>query len=271
MKKRLLFLFIIFISINSFCQTKVEQDSIPISKGEVRSNNEQLNNYLELDKTFQINTNIGSQIPIYQPIIQNDQRALDLEFPRPVYYEGPVYDDNPVNPHNPFVHDYAYYAYYGLSDRAFMTTSSVWETYPALGAIASVDAQFGYQPTGWLVMSGGPYVSKYNVNGMAYNDFGANGSLKFILTDRVRINTFGQYSVYGKSNRIGVPMSGMYPQSYYGGGLELKITDSFGVEGGVIRELNPMTGKWTNRPYVTPVFYSNKKKKISVSTSVEAW
>lgn len=271
MKKNLLLLFLIIISLKSYCQTETVKDSLTIFNRESKLKNEQLNNYLQSDQPININTKISTEIPIYQPIVKDNQVALDLEFPPPVYYNGPIYEDNPVNPHNPYVHDYGYYAFYGLSDNAFMTTSSVRQTYPALGSMVSVGAQFGYQPTSWLIMSGGPYASKYNVNGMPYNDMGANASLKFILHDRIRVNTFGQYSVYGKSNRIGVPTSGMYPQSYYGGGLEFKITDSFGIESGIIRELNPMTGKWTNRPYVTPVFYNNKKKKVSVSTSLEAW
>ena len=108
----------------------------------------------------------------------------------------------------------------------------------------------------WLVVSAGPYGAKYNLFGATYNDVGVNGAVKFILHDRIRLNGYGQYSVNGDRNGVAGPLMNMYPQTYYGGTIEVKITKNFGIEGGVIRELNPFNGKWVNRPYFAPVFYT---------------
>ena len=44
-------------------------------------------------------------------------------------------------------------------------------------------------------------------------------------------------------------------QNSYGGTLEFKISDSFGIEAGAEREFNPMTRKWETHPIIMPVFY----------------
>ena len=44
-------------------------------------------------------------------------------------------------------------------------------------------------------------------------------------------------------------------QNSYGGTLEFKISDSFGIEAGAEREFNPMTRKWEPHPIIMPVFY----------------
>ena len=106
-----------------------------------------------------------------------------------------------------------------------------------------------------MYVSGGPYASKYSTYSADFNDFGASGSMKFIVTDRVRFNAYGQYSINADRNRIGGPLMGMYPHTYYGGTMEFKISDKFGIEAGMIRELNPFTCKWENKPIIAPVFY----------------
>ena len=45
-------------------------------------------------------------------------------------------------------------------------------------------------------------------------------------------------------------------QRYYGGTIEVKITDRFGLEGGMERHLDPFSGKWKNTPVIRPVFYA---------------
>jgi hypothetical protein len=47
----------------------------------------------------------------------------------------------------------------------------------------------------------------------------------------------------------------MYPQTSYGGSVEFKVTDSWGVMTGMEREFDPFRGKWVNRPFIFPVFY----------------
>lgn len=43
------------------------------------------------------------------------------------------------------------------------------------------------------------------------------------------------------------------PNTNYGGAAEFKINNNVSVQGGVKRELNPMSGKWRNVPFLSPV------------------
>ncbi len=160
----------------------------------------------------------------------------------------------------PFIYDYGLYTYRELSRKLYITSASEQKTYPTMGTVRMINGSLNYDLTNWLTISGGTYMSKYSMHGNLYRDIGANGAMRFYIGDRVRINTFGQYSVYGKSNGVGHYESGMFPQTHYGGSLEYKVNDKFGVEAGVVRELDPFSGKWKNRPYAAPVFYYGKKR-----------
>ena len=81
--------------------------------------------------------------------------------------------------------------------------------------------------------------------------FGVNGMLSYHATDRLVFNVFGNYHT-GYS-------SGM--QSYrYGASVTTDMTEKFGLEVGMQRAYNPMTGRWENIPIVTPYFKLNKTK-----------
>lgn len=247
----LIFLFII-VSHSVFCQTEVVKDSLPSLKIERSIANESLDNYLQIDNS--VNSLANQAFPDYTPYVKENKSLFELDIPPVTLYKGPLIDDNPIISRFPFVNDYSFFNVTPLSRRAWISTMARQNTYPTLGAVRSVYAQFNYKVTDWLIFSGGTYGAKYNLYGGHYNDFGTTGAMKFILHDRIRINGYGQYSVNAKSNGVGNTM-GMFPQTYYGGTLEFKVTEKFGVEGGVIRELNPLNGKWVNRPYIAPVFY----------------
>lgn len=236
------------VSFSLYGQTEITKDSVPAFK---------LN-----DKVFDrslIDTDsapiLNLELPDYRPQLKTESKPLDLDLPRVTYYNIPLINTNPINKAYPFVNDYSFYSGRTLSDRSWLATSSVQNSYPSLGSLRSVHFQLNYKPLNWLAVSGGAYGAKYHLFGNNYNDAGLTGAVKFILHDRIRINGYAQYSALGAKNGVGAPMMGMYPQSHYGGTLEVKITQKFGVEGGVIRELNPFNGKWVNRPYIAPVFY----------------
>jgi hypothetical protein len=172
----------------------------------------------------------------------------------PPYYTGPGenYDKIPTN--YILENNYAYHTFTPLSNRAWLATSSELQVYPGLGANTSIGAMLSYQLSDRWIITGGPYLSKYSVNLNQFNDMGLDGQLKFIAHDRIRFNVFGSYSFFGKQNGIG-NYPGMYPQSSYGGTVEFKLTEKFGVETGILRQLDPVSGRWKNIPIVRPVFY----------------
>ncbi|MBB4036116.1 hypothetical protein GGR21_002017 [Dysgonomonas hofstadii] len=260
--KNLIFIMLV-VSIPFYAQTQKEEtpkDSLPPLKKENLKLNEKLDYYLKLDnepdKKLEKNNIFNSDIPEFEPLQKNEskKKEFDPKLPPLDIYTGPPLESNTFS-RNPFINDYRFNSGMDISYNAWLSTSSMQNTYPSLGAVRMLNANFNYQPLDWLVISGGPYAAKYNLMGNSYNDIGANGNLKFILHDRIRLNTYGQYSVYGDKNMIHGPMMNMFPQTYYGGSIEVKITEKFGVEGGIIRELNPFNGKWENRPFFAPVFY----------------
>jgi hypothetical protein len=251
--KNLIFVLLLSASIAAHSQNEMPKDSFPpLKKGSLKVN-ERLSNYLKLDISG--NKSAMTRYDLYQPIQKEDLKEINLNLPPLDVYTGPPIESNSFT-HYPFADDYSYYSGMYVSDGVWLTSSSARQTYPTIGAVRTVNMRFNYRPADWLVISGGPYASKYALYGANYNDIGAGGSMKFILHDRVRLNGYGQYSARGKHNGVGGPMMGMYPQTYYGGTIELKISGKFGIEGGIIRELNPFNGKWVNRLYIAPVFYS---------------
>lgn len=253
--KNLVFILLLAISATAYSQTENPFDSIkPLKKESIRQN-EKLDMYLDLDATTTQNDLSVSKTIIYEPLNNSKGiKSVDLKLPPLDVYTGPPLESNTFT-RNPFANDYSYRSGLGISNKLWITSSSIQNTYPTLGSIRSVSVNLNYQPFDWLVVSGGSYAAKYNLGGHSYNDTGINGNLKFIVHDRIRFNAYGQYSVYGKQNKTG-GMMGMFPQNYYAGSIELKINEKFGVEGGVIRELNPLNGKWENRTFIAPVFYA---------------
>lgn len=253
--KNLVFILLLAISATAYAQTENPFDTIKPLKKESLKQNEKLDMYLDFDDASAKNSLSNSKITVYEPLNESKEtKGIDLNLPSLDIYTGPPLESNTFT-RNPFANDYSFYSGLGISNQLWMTSSSIQSTYPTLGAIRSVNLNLNYQPFDWLMISGGTYGAKYNLWGNSYNDVGINGNLKFILHDRIRLNGYGQYSAFGKQNKAS-GMMGMFPESYYGGSIELKITEKFGVEGGVIRELNPLNGKWENRTFIAPVFYA---------------
>lgn len=183
------------------------------------------------------------------------------EFKLEPIVQYPMINTNLINKHLPLQNDYNLRASYSIGNNLSINTQSYNKEYMHLGGIRTVGGQLMYQPTEWLSISGGPYVSKYMINQGIYNDFGFSGALQIKLSDNVYINGYGQYSVNAQRNRIGGPMSSMFNPTYYGGTMEFKINENWGIEAGLIRELNPWTGKWENQPVIAPKYYGGKKKR----------
>lgn len=255
----------IFSTISSFGQTKAEKDSTFLPERGILKPNEKLHYYLDIhgnelkDKPIILRTDSLIEKSTLQDL---EVTPIKLDLP-PIKKENlPPLASYPII-YNPYINDYSFSSGKLLSDKLWLTSHTLQRNYPSIGSIRSANINLNYEATDWLIISAGAYGAKYDhIYGGSYmnrhfNDFGVNGNLKFILHDRIRLNAFGQYSAYGEKNRVGGPTAGMFPHTYYGGSIEVKITDKFGVEGGIIRELNPFNGKWENKPFIAPVFYGN--------------
>lgn len=268
--KRIVFVLLLIIAVfRVYGQEKMPNDSTSRMKQLLaKPANERLNNYLQMDAPQPMDTIF--RLDIITPLQKPAPKPIDFVVPPLNTYVGPpLTTDYVLNPHFPYADNYTYAGLWGISDRAWATSLSTNNRYPSIGRMRSVDIQLNYKLTDWMYVSGGAYASKYAVDASIYkaytmrndnhtthlNDWGVNSSMKFILSDRVRFNAYGQYSINADKNKLGGPLMDMYSQTYYGGTIEVKITDKFGIEGGMLRELNPFTGKWVNKPIIMPVFY----------------
>lgn len=124
---------------------------------------------------------------------------------------------------------------------------------------AQAQTMLNYRMTNWLLLSGGTYINRNNLFGQNITDYGLNSRMNIRVTDRLSLKMHGTYSLKGQQSLVtqtGNPM--FYPENNYGGAIEYRISDKFGIGAGVDRELNPFTGKWVTKPYVYPIFYNDK-------------
>jgi hypothetical protein len=105
-----------------------------------------------------------------------------------------------------------------------------------------------------LYIQTGVYGANYSIGGSRKNDYGFNGEIGYWITDRVKVAGMGQYSVRNSYGSMSQGM-GMYPQSYYGGYIELKVTESFVVRVGALQQFDIKKGKWITVPYFEFVKY----------------
>ena len=143
---------------------------------------------------------------------------------------------------------------YQINNTGILSGYHSFQGLPSIGEARNVGVMYTQRLNDFITVTGGAYAAKYNVYGVRFNDFGGKGKLSFRINDRMKINMFGTYSVY---NGYGMtPASQLFMnQNSYGGTLEFKISDSFGIEAGAEREFNPMTRKWETHPIIMPVFY----------------
>lgn len=148
------------------------------------------------------------------------------------------------------------YNRFTINNRSWINTSRTLTNYYGLGGITSVGANYNLKINDFTIISGGAYGAKYNLYNQLYNNVGVNGNIKFLLSDKISMNIFGQYSGQPTTDMLPL-MSTMYPQSYYGGSFEFKVTDNWGVITGASREFDVLSRKWVTRPFIMPIFYNH--------------
>ncbi|PXV68980.1 hypothetical protein CLV62_101246 [Dysgonomonas alginatilytica] len=260
MKVQLIAIFTLF---SSLCngQAVSENDSLRL----IKEKNEQLLNYklqqgtndLEKRSPLDENTSLNYRVNM-ESSLNRQPEASDISIAIHKKYQGPMHEylANPIG--NPFADDYRYDAAYRITGRDWLSTTSSHTTYPSLGSMSLIGINYNYQFSDRLRGSAGTYGTRYfHLMDINY-DFGVNSSLRYELSNRFAVLAFGQYSARANINKVGGDNGWMMPQTHYGAGGEFKLTDRIGIQGGVMRELNPMTGKWKTIPFIAPVFYKKK-------------
>jgi hypothetical protein len=148
------------------------------------------------------------------------------------------------------------YNRFDVNDVSWINTSRTSSSYYGVGGVYTVDANFNHEIGNFGVLTAGVYASKFNVYKSYYNNAGVNGNFKIKISDRLSMNLFGQYTPLEKTSEMQM-MTSMYPQSYYGGSIEFKVTDKWGIITGATREFDVFSRKWVTNPFIMPVFYKH--------------
>lgn len=240
--------FLLFCTFSLVCQAQIEgeKDTLIIRQDKI---NEFINEMNE------VNQGVGFVTPpptLMPPTLSDTLRRMpkfdfthkeQVSKPSPYIFYG-----------NPFGHDYVDGRAYRINSTGILSGYHSFQGLPSIGEARNAGVMYTQQLNDFITLTGGVYAAKYNVYGVRFNDIGGSGKLSFRLNDRVKINMFGTYSIY---NGYGMtPASQLFMnQNSYGGTIEFKITEGFGIQAGAEREFNPMTRKWETHPIITPVFY----------------
>lgn len=119
-----------------------------------------------------------------------------------------------------------------------------------------------YQNLGRWSFSASALADKYRFIGMGFlqTRYGAGGTVSYFVNNALSLHAFGYY--YGESSVISPVVNPYLLTSTYGGYADLMIHKNFGVDTGVRRYLNPMTGQWVTDPIVRPYFKFNNGQKF---------
>lgn len=119
-----------------------------------------------------------------------------------------------------------------------------------------------YQGVGRWNFSASALADKYRMVGMGFiqTRYGVGGTASYRLNDAITLHAFGYY--YPNSSMISPAVNPYLATSNYGGYADFRISKNFGVDAGVRRYLNPMTGKWVTDPIVSPYVKFNNGQKF---------
>ncbi|MBQ9637227.1 MAG: hypothetical protein IJV36_04930 [Prevotella sp.] len=121
-----------------------------------------------------------------------------------------------------------------------------------------------HQDFGRLRFAASAVANKYwmPMQSQLYTQYGFGGAIGYELTDAVSLHAFGYY--YASNPRVGPAISPYISTTSFGGYANIRFSEDFGSEVGVRRYVNPMSGRWTTSPIVTPYFRVGKRNKVKI-------
>ena len=119
-----------------------------------------------------------------------------------------------------------------------------------------------YQNAGRWSFSASALADKYRFVGMGFlqTRYGVGGTVGYKVSDALSLHAFGYY--YGNSSMISPAVNPYLATTNFGGYADIKFHKNFGVDTGVRRYLNPMTGQWVTEPIVSPYVRFNNGQKF---------
>jgi hypothetical protein len=95
-----------------------------------------------------------------------------------------------------------------------------------------------------------------------YTQYGIGGTIGYDITNAVSLHAFGYY--YAQNSLVAPAFSPYVSTTSFGGFAYIRFSENFGIEVGVRRYVNPMSGRWTTSPIVTPYFHVGKRHKVEI-------
>ena len=119
-----------------------------------------------------------------------------------------------------------------------------------------------YQNLGRWTFSASALADKYRMVGMGFlqTRYGVGGTIGYRVNDYVSLHAFGYY--YPNSSLISPSVNHYLGTTNYGGYADFRFHKNFGVDTGVRRYINPMTGQWVTDPIVAPYIKFNNGQKL---------
>lgn len=100
------------------------------------------------------------------------------------------------------------------------------------------------------------------MQGSLTTQYGIGGNIGLDVSDHLSLHAFGYY--YSTSPIVGPALSPYVSTTNYGGYADIRFSDRAGSNIGIRRYLNPMSGRWTTEPIVTPYFRIGKKMRLEL-------
>ena len=100
------------------------------------------------------------------------------------------------------------------------------------------------------------------MQGALITQYGIGGNVGFDVSDHLSLHAFGYY--YSTCPIVGPALSPYVSTTNYGGYADIRFSDRAGSNIGIRRYLNPMSGRWTTEPIVTPYFRIGKKMRLEL-------
>ena len=115
-----------------------------------------------------------------------------------------------------------------------------------------------HQDFGRLHLSASAIANKYwlPMQGNLYTQYGYGGTIGYDLSEAITLHAFGYY--YAGNPIVAPAFSPYFNTTAFGGYADVRFSERFGANMGVRRYVNPMSGRWTNEPIVTPYFKVGK-------------
>lgn len=108
----------------------------------------------------------------------------------------------------------------------------------------------------------GATVSKYAYFGGMSRNVGFHGGVQWRISDVMSIRAFGSY--YGKNALVSPAIAGYMGADSYGVALRVDASDKWGMDLGVRRVYNVMSGRWETVPIARPFFKIGGKEAFGV-------